>query len=249
MVHQILEDAAALETEDVICWADNGTSFHISNPRTFNDTILPKYTNKRTKFRSFQRQLNIYGFKMTKKSGVYRNQLFRRGHMQLISRIRPRTAALRKKLSEQADSCSSSDTKVELETETDDFAPVTPPIQKSDEKEDLDIVEDIGYNNQDEKTETMFRSISLEKLEQASKQIENDKSQDDCIPDIAARADEDGLLFSNDTRTESCEQKICEDGQRDFDFDLFDDLDEFTFCPCSGSGCCYNTYRIVAETM
>mmetsp|Transcript_21375 Transcript_21375/g.59443 ORF Transcript_21375/g.59443 Transcript_21375/m.59443 type:complete len:254 (+) Transcript_21375:556-1317(+) len=90
MLYQILEDSAEAGTDDIIAWDEDGASFHIVKPEAFNDSILPKYTKKRTKFRSFQRQLNIYGFRMTKRPCVvYHHELFQRGDMVSINRIRP----------------------------------------------------------------------------------------------------------------------------------------------------------------
>ena len=89
MLHQILEDSTKEGTENIISWDKNGASFQISLPEIFNNSILPKYSKKQIKFRSFQRQLNIYGFKMRKKSSVYHHDLFQRGEMISINRMRP----------------------------------------------------------------------------------------------------------------------------------------------------------------
>jgi len=89
MLHQILEDSAKEGTENIISWDKNGASFQIFLPEVFNNSILPKYSKKQIKFRSFQRQLNIYGFKMPKKSCVYHHELFQRGDMISMNRMRP----------------------------------------------------------------------------------------------------------------------------------------------------------------
>ena len=106
MVFKMLDDSEQEGTENIIGWEDDGTSFHTHKPKLFIDTILPKYSRKKTLFRSFQRQLNIYGFKMTKKSGVYYHVLFRRDAPQNINEIRPRTQT-KKKTNEQ-DECKDS---------------------------------------------------------------------------------------------------------------------------------------------
>lgn len=100
-LHQILEDSINAGTEGIVAWEDDGASFHIFQPQAFNDLILPRYYKKRTKFRSFQRQLNIYGFKMSKKSGVYQHPLFHRGDLQSVGRIRPIPLKKAKKQSEE----------------------------------------------------------------------------------------------------------------------------------------------------
>lgn len=101
-LHQILEDSINAGTEDIVAWEDDGASFHIFQPQALNDLILPRYYKKRTKFRSFQRQLNIYGFKMSKKSGVYQHPLFRRGDLRSVGRIRPIPLKKAKKQPEEA---------------------------------------------------------------------------------------------------------------------------------------------------
>jgi hypothetical protein len=60
-LHALLEEAEEKGFQDLICWQSGGKSFKVLNPGHFAKTILPKYF-KQTKFKSFQRQLNIYGF-------------------------------------------------------------------------------------------------------------------------------------------------------------------------------------------
>lgn len=47
--------------EPTVCWVPNGKSFLILDPEKFSKTVLPKYF-KHSKFTSFVRQLNFYGF-------------------------------------------------------------------------------------------------------------------------------------------------------------------------------------------
>jgi len=60
-LHSILEYAEKTNRVDIISWLPSGDAFKIHKPHDFADTILPQYFNQ-TKYRSFQRQLNIYGF-------------------------------------------------------------------------------------------------------------------------------------------------------------------------------------------
>lgn len=48
--------------EPTACWVQGGKSFLILDPRKFSKTVLPKYF-KHSKFSSFVRQLNFYGFR------------------------------------------------------------------------------------------------------------------------------------------------------------------------------------------
>jgi hypothetical protein len=59
----MLDDAARSGTEHIVSWLPGeGNSFRIHIPKDFASHILPKFFEK-IKFRSFQRQLNIYGFR------------------------------------------------------------------------------------------------------------------------------------------------------------------------------------------
>jgi hypothetical protein len=60
-LHALLEEAEEKGFQDLICWQSGGKSFKVLNSGQFTKTIMPKYF-KQTKFKSFQRQLNIYGF-------------------------------------------------------------------------------------------------------------------------------------------------------------------------------------------
>ncbi|KAE9547408.1 hypothetical protein FO519_009379, partial [Halicephalobus sp. NKZ332] len=55
----MLEDESL---DDIICWDDSGSSFHILDSPAFCDEILPKYF-KHKNLNSFVRQLNFYGFR------------------------------------------------------------------------------------------------------------------------------------------------------------------------------------------
>lgn len=225
MVHQILEDAAKAGLEDIVAWEEDGASFHIHKPLLFNDTILPKYSKKKTKFRSFQRQLNIYGFKMTKKSGVYRHQLFRRGHMFSIARIRPRTTNSKKSMNyqehtndENASSNSNNIQGTPLYESRNIRATVSPPL---------------------------LRKISAERADPIANQ--NGTSHDDDIGQLAScftcdnkpiyRTVSDSAI---NTITPRKELRLPSMVPRNLVFDLFDDMDEINLCTCNGSGCCFN---------
>ncbi|XP_055074947.1 heat shock factor protein 1 isoform X2 [Misgurnus anguillicaudatus] len=50
------------ETDLLICWSQNGTSFHVFDQGRFSKEVLPKYF-KHNNMASFVRQLNMYGFR------------------------------------------------------------------------------------------------------------------------------------------------------------------------------------------
>lgn len=84
-VYRMLEDAMKVGSAHtkIISWEDGGRGFKIWDPKMFSEVILPKYSQggikNEYKYRSFQRQLNIYEFKMNKKTGVYSHERFYRG--------------------------------------------------------------------------------------------------------------------------------------------------------------------------
>lgn len=87
-----------LEVSDdaVFGWLANGKGFRVHNVEKFTSQLLPKFFNH-GKFESFQRQLNIYGFKRVLKGslvGAYFNSSFQRGYPELLSNIK-RTVASR----------------------------------------------------------------------------------------------------------------------------------------------------------
>jgi len=86
-----LHDMLSANTEtDVIDWAPHGRCFVIKKPKVFAATIMPKHF-KHTKITSFQRQLNLYGFKRITKGkdrGAYYHELFLRGRAKLSTKMR-----------------------------------------------------------------------------------------------------------------------------------------------------------------
>ena len=72
-----------IKNEGTISWMDDGKGFCIHNPNIFRQHLLPQYTRRhdghKIQFRSFQRQLNLYGFRMNTKSKIYYNSAFYRG--------------------------------------------------------------------------------------------------------------------------------------------------------------------------
>jgi len=84
---------------ECISWSEDGTSFTVSNPQELEQKVLPGYY-KSTKFSSFQRQLNYFGFKKVKKRGyMYTHAQFMRGHRDKLIEIKrkPNTGNLKKR--------------------------------------------------------------------------------------------------------------------------------------------------------
>lgn len=94
----------------IIRWEDHGRAFRIVNNSRFSEEILPKCF-RHSKLASFQRQLNLYGFRRITKGedqGAYYHPKFQRGKEQLAKELRrlpsrgiPGTDALKKMTSVQ----------------------------------------------------------------------------------------------------------------------------------------------------
>ncbi|KAL7536443.1 hypothetical protein ACHAXR_007159 [Thalassiosira sp. AJA248-18] len=79
---------ASISYSSVISWNPDGRSFVIHDPDSFMRTVAPKYF-KQTRFRSFTRQLNIWGFRNLRKDG-WHHPHFVRGDtagLRLIERL------------------------------------------------------------------------------------------------------------------------------------------------------------------
>jgi hypothetical protein len=60
-----LEDCHEYGLTHIVSWKDSGRSFQIHNKRLFETVIMPKYFET-TRFKSFQRSLNLWGFYVRK---------------------------------------------------------------------------------------------------------------------------------------------------------------------------------------
>lgn len=73
----------------IVSWLPHGRAFLVRKPVEFTAQIMPKYF-RQTKLTSFQRQLNLYGFRRLTQgadSGAYYHELFLRGRPQLCLRM------------------------------------------------------------------------------------------------------------------------------------------------------------------
>ena len=61
ILHKIIDEAEHEGNEHIVAWMPNGRSFIVHKRDTFTEQILPKYF-RQTKYKSFVRQLNLWGF-------------------------------------------------------------------------------------------------------------------------------------------------------------------------------------------
>ena len=60
-LYTMLESVDSLGLSHTVSWLPDGRSFSVNDPAKFMDLVVPQFF-KATKFRSFQRQLNLWGF-------------------------------------------------------------------------------------------------------------------------------------------------------------------------------------------
>jgi hypothetical protein len=86
-LHAMLDDADYNGFERVVSWEDEGKAFKVYDPDLFVAMVLPHYFNQ-TRYKSFQRQLNIYGFTRVARGrdkGLCKHKFFVRGQPSLCS--------------------------------------------------------------------------------------------------------------------------------------------------------------------
>jgi hypothetical protein len=95
-LYALLEDAARNGNDDIIAWQSDGKAFQIHKPKEFAEVLMANYFDQ-IKYRSFQRQLHNYGFRLLKKNGnhavqrgEYFHKLFVRGEQDLCLQIMTR---------------------------------------------------------------------------------------------------------------------------------------------------------------
>mmetsp|Transcript_21724 Transcript_21724/g.32889 ORF Transcript_21724/g.32889 Transcript_21724/m.32889 type:complete len:271 (-) Transcript_21724:82-894(-) len=88
-LYEMLEIVDSLGLSDVVTWLPNGRSFQVKDPTKFMELVVPRFF-KATKYRSFQRQLNLWGFIRVVKgqgNGVWYHESFIRGSPEMISKL------------------------------------------------------------------------------------------------------------------------------------------------------------------
>ncbi|CAB9505930.1 Heat stress transcription factor [Seminavis robusta] len=85
MLNQISKDGL----DDVVSWQPHGRCFVVHQPERFVEEVMPRYFSQ-TKLTSFQRQVNLYGFRRltagSDRNGYY-HEMFLRGRPDLLKRM------------------------------------------------------------------------------------------------------------------------------------------------------------------
>ena len=86
-LYGMLERANEEDFSSIVSWMPgDDSSFKVHDPDNFVQTVMPKFFHQ-TKYKSFQRQLNLYGFLRVKGDGGYRHPNFQKGRKFLLAKI------------------------------------------------------------------------------------------------------------------------------------------------------------------
>jgi hypothetical protein len=91
-LHQMLESCENRSFSAIVSWLPRQDSFRVHRPDEFQNQILPQFFDQ-TKYKSFQKQLNVWGFNRITKGlerGGYRHSLFIKGRKSLCSQMKRR---------------------------------------------------------------------------------------------------------------------------------------------------------------
>lgn len=108
-LYTMLQESEEKGWEDIVRWAPNGLSFFVHDVDRFMKDVLPTYFNQ-TKFKSFQRQLNFYGFTRNMNASLelqYCHRYLIRGNQEMSHKI-IRTVGQDKSLEKESSAASSS---------------------------------------------------------------------------------------------------------------------------------------------
>lgn len=89
-LHEMLEEADSNNFTNIVSWLPDHSSFRVHQPEIFVNQIMPKYF-RQTKYKSFQRQLNMWGFERLisgPNKGGYSHESFVRGQPALCHRMK-----------------------------------------------------------------------------------------------------------------------------------------------------------------
>jgi len=90
-LHRMLSEIEQSGESDIISFLPHGRAFAVHNMKKFLEVILPRYFREQTKWSSFSRQLNLYGFSRISSgpdSGAYYHELFLKGRPNLCHYMR-----------------------------------------------------------------------------------------------------------------------------------------------------------------
>ena len=97
-LYEMLEGVEQSGEEHIVSWIQNGRAFRVHKLDDFVKNIVPTYF-KQSKYKSFQRQLNFYGFTRITSgpdTGAYYHAQFIKGQKTMCLSIRPKATSTKK---------------------------------------------------------------------------------------------------------------------------------------------------------
>ena len=88
-LHFLLNQAEKGGFDHIISWVNDGAAFKVHDPKAFLEKVMPNYFDQ-SKFESFRRQLNLYGFQRVSRGpsrGIYYHQFFLQSEPSLCQSI------------------------------------------------------------------------------------------------------------------------------------------------------------------
>jgi HSF-type DNA-binding len=85
-LHKMLENAHRDGIDHIVSWVDDGNGFKVHNSDAFTKEVMPMFFDQ-TKYESFRRQLNLYGFTRISRGlrrGIYSHPKFVAGNRPLV---------------------------------------------------------------------------------------------------------------------------------------------------------------------
>jgi len=91
-MYDLLEDVERKGLDDIVSWLPDGKSFKIHSQFGFEQSIMPMYFSGMSSYKSFRRQLNLYGIyqhrhRPNQDANAYSHELLIRGERHLCDKI------------------------------------------------------------------------------------------------------------------------------------------------------------------
>lgn len=91
-MYDLLEDVERKGLDDIVSWLPDGKSFKIHSQFGFEQSIMPMYFSGMSSYKSFRRQLNLYGIyqhrhRPNQDANAYSHELLIRGQRHLCDKI------------------------------------------------------------------------------------------------------------------------------------------------------------------
>jgi hypothetical protein len=93
-LHNMLEDAEHQNWQHIVSWVQGGCGFKVHKSDEFVQEVMPNYFDQ-TKYESFRRQLNLYGFTRVSRGqlrGIYSHPFFVQSDKSMCRDINRRSA-------------------------------------------------------------------------------------------------------------------------------------------------------------